>query len=86
MHFAEHLVLRNVDTAIDYISKNFIYCNLMVDDIAPYGGIDRGYLSRLFRNQLGISTQAFLIEFSFIFHALGVPPHSAIKRLHCRRR
>lgn len=52
-----------VDTAIDYISNHFIHCTLTVDDIAQHCGIDRSYLSRLFRNQLGVSTQAFLIQY-----------------------
>lgn len=50
-----------VDAAIDFIVKN--YTNTTVNDIANYIGINRSYLCTIFKKQLNISPQRYLLSF-----------------------
>lgn len=48
--------------ACDYVSQNYSY-QIKVLDIARYIGIDRTYLYKLFRKELELSPQEYLISF-----------------------
>lgn len=48
--------------ACDYISQNYSY-QIKVMDIARYIGIDRTYLYKIFRKELSVSPQEYLIEY-----------------------
>ena len=48
--------------ACDYISQNYSY-QIKVMDIARYIGIDRTYLYKIFRKELDVSPQEYLIEY-----------------------
>lgn len=48
--------------ACDYISQNYSY-QIKVMDIARYIGIDRTYLYKIFRKELRVSPQEYLIEY-----------------------
>lgn len=54
--------LAYVRSAIDYI--NIKYCEpIMVKDIAKHCGIDRAYLSKIFRHATGCTLQDYLIQY-----------------------
>ena len=48
--------------AIEFIQQKYPYCDLRVNDIANYVGIDRTYLYRLFYNSFQISIQDFILD------------------------
>lgn len=50
-----------VNAAIDFIVKN--YASINVNDIADFIGINRSYLSTIFKKQLNISPQRYLLNF-----------------------
>lgn len=51
-----------VHRAVEWIAKN--YANrIQINQIASFMGLDRSYLYTLFKKQLGISPQTFLIQF-----------------------
>lgn len=50
-----------VDYAVTYIRSN--YANAKISDVARYIGINRSYLSNLFRQRMGVSPQEFLMQF-----------------------
>lgn len=47
--------------AIDYIASHYAY-DISISEIADFVGIDRSYLYRIFREQMGHSPQAWLIK------------------------
>ena len=49
-----------VDKAITYIQSNF--SNVKISDIAHNIGINRSYLTKIFKQKMGISPQAYLME------------------------
>lgn len=49
--------------AIDFINQQYSYCNLRVQDIADYVGIDRTWLYRIFDTCLHVSVQEYLQQF-----------------------
>ncbi len=51
-----------VERAIEYIDANY-WRSPSVLDIAEYLGIDRGYLSKLFKEYRGVSPQKYIIEY-----------------------
>lgn len=54
--------LRYVRSAIEYI--NLKYCEpIMVQNIASYCGVDRAYLSKIFKHATGCTLQEYLIQF-----------------------
>lgn len=50
-----------ITKATNYIKSN-IYRRITIPEIAEYLGINRSYLSTLFKEHLGISTQQFIID------------------------
>jgi len=50
-----------VEAAINFIVKN--YASINVNDIAEYIGINRSYLSTIFKKQLNTSPQRYLLNF-----------------------
>ena len=48
--------------SIDFINNNFTN-NIKVTDIANYVGLNRSYLSSLFKKSLNLSPQEFLLKF-----------------------
>lgn len=50
-----------VEHALQFISVN--YDKITINDIAKYVGINRSYLSTIFKEELNISPQEFLIDF-----------------------
>lgn len=50
-----------LEMAIDFIAKN--YATINVNEIADYIGINRSYLYTIFKKQLNISPQKYLINF-----------------------
>lgn len=50
-----------VDYAIQFVKHN--YNHIRVQDIAEYIGINRSYLTSIFKKQLGISPQEYLVSF-----------------------
>lgn len=51
-----------VDTAIRFISKRYTE-DITVEDIAQHCGLNRSYLGKLFREEVGVTTQEFLIQY-----------------------
>ena len=49
-----------VDKAVIYIQSNF--ANVKIADVARNIGINRSYLTKIFKNRMGISPQEFLME------------------------
>lgn len=49
-----------VDYALDLIRSN--YSNIKVTDISDYIGINRSYLTSIFKRRMGVSPQAYLIR------------------------
>ncbi len=52
-----------VEHALQYISSN--YANVKVNDIANYIGINRSYLTCIFKKELQVSPQEYLINYRF---------------------
>lgn len=52
-----------VEHALQYISLN--YANVKVNDIANYIGINRSYLTCIFKKELHVSPQEYLINYRF---------------------
>lgn len=50
-----------VRNAVQYIHKN--YSHIKVNDIASYIGINRSYLTTLFKNKLNVSPQEYLVSY-----------------------
>ena len=50
-----------VEASIDFIVKN--YASINVNDISHYIGINRSYLYTIFKKQLNISPQRYLLNF-----------------------
>lgn len=50
-----------IDYAVDFIEQNF-QKNIKIGDLSSYIGIDRSYLTKLFRKNLNISPQEYLLE------------------------
>ena len=50
-----------IDYALQYIKSN--YSHIKVNDIASYIGINRSYLTSLFKKRLNVSPQQYLIHF-----------------------
>lgn len=50
-----------VDYALQFIMHN--YSHIKVRDIADYIGINRSYLTSIFKKQLGISPQEYLVSY-----------------------
>lgn len=48
--------------AIEFIQQKYSYCDLRVNDIANYVGVERTYLYRLFYNAFQVSVQDFLLD------------------------
>ena len=51
-----------VDKAIRFISKRYTE-DISVEDIAQHCGLNRSYLGKLFREEIGVTTQEFLIQY-----------------------
>ncbi len=51
-----------VEQAVDYIQRNF-KSNIKVSDLASYIGIDRSYLTNIFKNVMKMSPQEYLIKY-----------------------
>lgn len=51
-----------VEQAIDYIRRN-VRSNVKVNDIAAYIGIDRSYLTNVFKSVTGVSPQEYLVHY-----------------------
>lgn len=51
-----------LEHAIEYI-KNFYHQGINVSDVMEYIGLSRTYLNQIFRKELGISVQKFLMDF-----------------------
>ena len=51
-----------IEKSIDFINNNFTN-NIKVTDIANYVGLNRSYLSSLFKKSLNLSPQEFLLKF-----------------------
>lgn len=49
-----------VDYALDFIRSN--YSSIKVTDISDYIGINRSYLTNIFKRRMGVSPQAYLIR------------------------
>ena len=49
-----------VDMAITYIQSNF--SNIKISDVARNIGINRSYLTKIFKNKVGISPQEYLMD------------------------
>ena len=52
---------RHMDIAVNFIKRNYSE-HITVETIAAHVGIDRKYLSKIFKNLLGISTQQYLLN------------------------
>lgn len=50
-----------VQNAIEYIHRN--YSHIKVNDIAAYIGINRSYLTTIFKNKLNVSPQEYLVNY-----------------------
>jgi AraC family transcriptional regulator of arabinose operon len=50
-----------VEQAVDYIKKN-MKKNIKVNDIASYIGIDRSYLTNVFKSATGLSPQEYIVR------------------------
>lgn len=50
-----------VQNAIQYIHRN--YSHIRVNDIASYIGINRSYLTTIFKNKLNVSPQEYLVNY-----------------------
>ena len=50
-----------VDYATDLIKKN--YSRLKISDLSKYIGINRSYLTSIFKKQMGVSPQQYLLEY-----------------------
>lgn len=50
-----------VNHALDYIRKN--YDTIRVTDVARYIGINRSYLSNIFKKKMGVSPQEYLLQY-----------------------
>lgn len=50
-----------IDYAIDFIEQNF-QKNIKIGDLSHYIGLDRSYLTKLFKKILNISPQGYLLE------------------------
>ncbi len=51
-----------IDSAVRFIEANY-HLDIGVNSIADYIGIDRSYLFTLFRKELGVSVQEYLIQY-----------------------
>ena len=51
-----------LETALDYIRHNYAY-DISIEDVAQRAGVDRTWLYRLFKRQLDISPQQYLIRY-----------------------
>ena len=51
-----------VDQAVDYIQRNF-KSNIKVNDLASYIGIDRSYLTNIFKKVTTLSPQEYLMNY-----------------------
>lgn len=51
-----------VEQAIDYIQRNY-KSNVKINDIASYIGIDRSYLTNIFKNAMNVSPQEYLMRY-----------------------
>ena len=51
-----------VDQAIDYIRRNY-KSNVKINDIASYIGIDRSYLTHIFKSVTNVSPQEYLLRY-----------------------
>ena len=51
-----------IEKSIEFINNNFAH-NIKVTDIADYVGLNRSYLSSLFKKSLNLSPQEFLLKF-----------------------
>lgn len=51
-----------IEKSIEFINNNFAH-NIKVTDIADYVGLNRSYLSSLFKKNLNLSPQEFLLKF-----------------------
>ncbi len=49
-----------VDKAVTYIQSNF--ANVKINDVARNIGINRSYLTKIFKNKIGVSPQEYLME------------------------
>jgi AraC family transcriptional regulator of arabinose operon len=47
-------------TAVNYISKNIINSNLSIKDLSKYLSLSEGYLSRIFKNNMGLPFSKFV--------------------------
>ena len=59
LHYPHHVY---IDQALDYVQTH-ISENIHIQDIANYIGIDRSYLSSIFKQNLGISPQKYLLNY-----------------------
>lgn len=50
-----------VDHALDFIRYN--YASIKVNDVAKYIGINRSYLTNIFKKKMGISPQEYLLQY-----------------------
>lgn len=50
-----------VDYAVELMKSN--YCNLKIADLSRYIGINRSYLTSIFKEKMGISPQQYLLEY-----------------------
>ncbi len=57
----ESLTDRYVDRAVEYIHNN--YANTRVSEIASYIGVNRSYLTHLFKQKLSVSMQEYLLGY-----------------------
>lgn len=55
----------SIDTYVDYALQyiKFNYAHIRVQDIADYIGINRSYLTSIFKKQLGVSPQEYLMRY-----------------------
>lgn len=51
-----------LEKSIEYIEKNYA-SNIKINDIAEYIGINRSYLTHIFKKNINISTQEFLLNY-----------------------
>ena len=51
-----------VNQAVDYIQRNFKN-NIRINDLAGYIGIDRSYLTNIFKNVMNVSPQEYLLKY-----------------------
>lgn len=57
-----HYTEEYIEKALDYIEKNYSR-NIKITDIAKHIGLDRSYFSSIFKENMNISPQRYLIEF-----------------------